>query len=159
VAALVIIFAVFLIVRERTREIGLLRAIGASRLQIVGQFAIETLTLGLAAAVVATVLIALFAGTIARQFSGTTGANAARTGGRIFSGNGTGGAFTPPAGGFAGFVPGPGNAANRTLNVGLTPTTVLLVFLLGIGLAIVASVIPAWYVARVRPAEALRTAG
>lgn len=150
VAALIIIFAVFLIVRERTQEIGLLRAIGASAWQIVQQFAVETLALGLAAAVVATALIALFAGTIARQFTGSSGgSSASATGGRIFLRNG---GFAPPTGGF-------GNAAARTLSAGLTPTTVLLVFALGIGLAIVASVIPAWYVTRVRPATALRTVG
>lgn len=158
VAALVIIFAVFLIVRERTQEIGLMRAIGASRLQIVGQFAVETLTLGVAAAVTATILIALFAGTIARQFSGSSGGGNP-TGGRIFTNNGGAGTFRPPAGGFAQFGAGLGNAASRTLSAGLTPTTVLLVFALGIGLAILASVIPAWYVTRVRPATALRTVG
>ncbi|HEV2238073.1 MAG TPA: FtsX-like permease family protein [Ktedonobacterales bacterium] len=153
VAALVIVFAVFLIVRERTQEIGLLRAIGASTGQIVHQFAVETLALGVAAAVVATALIALFAGTIARQFTASPTGTRAGGSGRIFTA-GAGG-FTPPAGGFAQF----GNAASRTLSAGLTPGTVLLVFALGIGLAILASVIPAWYVTRVRPATALRTAG
>lgn len=145
VAALVIIFAVFLIVRERTQEIGLLRAIGASQRQIVQQFAAESLALGVAAAAVATVLIALFSGTIARQFAGA----AATTSGRVFL-RGAG-----ALGGGGGF----GGAASRTLSAGLTPGTALLVFALGIVLAILASVIPAWYVSRVRPAEALRSVG
>jgi ABC-type antimicrobial peptide transport system permease subunit len=146
VAALVIVFAVFLIVRERTQEIGLLRAIGASQRQIVQQFAAESLALGAVAAAVATVLIALFSGTIASQFA----TSASATGGRIFIRGG--GAFGPGGGGFGGF-------ASRTLSAGLTPGTALLVFALGIGLAILASVIPAWYVSRVRPAEALRSVG
>ncbi|HLY30369.1 MAG TPA: FtsX-like permease family protein, partial [Ktedonobacterales bacterium] len=155
-SALIIIFAVFLIVRERTQEIGLLRAIGASHWQIVSQFAIETLTLALTASVAAIALIALFAGTIARQFVISSGAPQ-RQGGRIFTRNG-GGNFTPPAGGFGGFGGRFGSFANQTLSAGLTTTTVLLVIGLGIALAILASVIPVWYVARVRPAEALRTA-
>lgn len=154
-AALIIIFAVFLIVRERTQEIGLLRAIGASHLQIVSQFVVETLTLGVTAAIAATILIALFAGTIAKQFTITSTNSFTRGAGRVFT---RGGNFTPPAGGFggAGFGGRLGAAATQTLSAGLTPTTLLLVFGLGIGLAIVASAIPAWYVARVRPAEALR---
>jgi len=154
-AALIIIFAVFLIVRERTQEIGLLRAIGASHLQIVSQFVVETLTLGITAAIAATILIALFAGTIAKQFPISTGGSLARGAGRVFT---RGGNFTPPAGGFGGggFGGRLGAAATQTLSAGLTPTTLLLVFGLGVGLAIIASAIPAWYVARVRPAEALR---
>jgi len=154
-AALIIIFAVFLIVRERTQEIGLLRAIGASHLQIVSQFVVETLTLGVTASIAATILIALFAGTIAKQFTISTGGSLARGAGRVFT---RGGNFTPPAGGFGGggFGGRLGAAATQTLSAGLTPTTLLLVFGLGVGLAIVASAIPAWYVARVRPAEALR---
>jgi putative ABC transport system permease protein len=158
VAALIIIFAVFLIVRERTQEIGLMRAIGASRRQIVSQFAVETLTLGVAAAVAATALIALFAGTIANQFSTSVGGTGAGpTGGRIVTGHG--GTFNPRAGGFAGLGARLGGAASQTLSAGLTPTTVLLVFALGVGVAILASVVPAWYVTRVRPATALRTIG
>lgn len=158
-SALIIIFAVFLIVRERTQEIGLLRAIGASRWQIVSQFASETLALALTAAVAAIALIALFAGTIARQFiissgGGTTG----RPGGRIFT-RGGGGSFSPPAGGFGGGFGGRfGSVANQTLSAGLTPTSVLLVIGLGVALALIASIIPVWYVARVRPADALRQA-
>ncbi len=41
--ALVIVFAVFLIVRERTREIGALKALGVSRWHVIGQFWVEVL--------------------------------------------------------------------------------------------------------------------
>src|SRR5262249_1736894 len=96
VAALVIIFAIVLIVRERTQEIGLLRAIGASRRQIVQQFAAESIALGIVASAVATALVALFSGTIARQFAG---GGVVVTGGRIFT---RGGGLGPGAGGFRG---------------------------------------------------------
>jgi ABC-type antimicrobial peptide transport system permease subunit len=151
VAALVIIFAIVLIVRERTQEIGLLRAIGASRRQIVQQFAAESVALGIVASAVATVLIALFAGTIARQFA-VNSAGAATAGGRVFTRFGGGGGFGAGGGGLGGF-------ATRTLGAGLTWETVIVVFLLGIGLAVIASIIPAWYVSRVKPAAALRTVG
>ncbi len=156
-SALIIIFAVILIVRERTQEIGLLRAIGASHVQIVSQFVVETLTLGVAAAIAATILVALFAGTIAKQFAYSS-APAGFQPGRVFTRRPVGsGAFggAPPTGGGRVFSQ-LGAAASHTLSAGLTPTTLLIVFALGVGLAIVASAIPAWYVARVRPAEALR---
>jgi putative ABC transport system permease protein len=56
--ALVIVFAVFLIVRERTREIGVLKALGASSWHITGQFAVEVLVLSGISAVLAAALLA-----------------------------------------------------------------------------------------------------
>ena len=67
-AALVIVFAVMMIVRERVAEIGLLKAIGASHWQVVSQFAVEVLSLSAIAAVVAALLLALVGGTLASKF-------------------------------------------------------------------------------------------
>ena len=57
-----------LIVRERTREIGALKALGASRWHVVGQFGVEVLVLSGIAAVVATGLLALAGPAIAATF-------------------------------------------------------------------------------------------
>jgi cell division protein FtsX len=55
--ALVIVFAVFLIVRERTREIVVLKALGPPSWRVIGQLGAEVLGLSGIAAVVATGLL------------------------------------------------------------------------------------------------------
>ncbi|MEA2575910.1 MAG: putative transport system permease protein [Chloroflexia bacterium] len=147
-AALVIVFAVILVVRERKKEIGILKAIGASNTHVIGQFAVEILTLSLASALVAFGVLAVAGQTIASQFA--------------LRGPGQGGGFGRFAGGFAGNFAGVG-AAGRAGNVlasssGLSVEALVLVLGLGVVLAVLASVIPAWQVARIKPAEVLRFA-
>ncbi|HKD74823.1 MAG TPA: FtsX-like permease family protein, partial [Ktedonobacterales bacterium] len=137
-AALVILFAVMLIVRERTREIGLLKAIGASNWQVVSQFGVEVLSLSGIAAVVAALLLIITGNTLASKFDITS-----NTGG--FTGGG--GRF------FGGAIP---TSNQAPFSAGLTASTLITVLGLGIALAVLASVIPAWYVARTKPAEVLR---
>ena len=146
-AALVIVFAVVLLVRERTREIGVLKALGASHGHVVGQFGVEVLTLSGLAALAASGLLALAGGAVAGWFDPSR----ARGGPDAIAGPGG-----PVAIEFGG--PGALVGGANPLNAGLTPQTLLVVFGLGMALAVLASAIPAWYVARVKPAEVLRQA-
>ncbi len=149
VAALVIVFAVFLIVRERSQEIGILKAIGASNLRVVSQFATEIFTLSLIAAVIAGILLVVLGQPIASIFSivsrGTSGGRGA----------GGGGFF---AGGGGGFFAGGAGRFGNPLTTSLTPESLLVLFLLGVALAVLASIVPAWFVARLKPARVLRQA-
>ncbi|MGE5223835.1 MAG: ABC transporter permease [Omnitrophica WOR_2 bacterium] len=61
VAAAVILLAMFLVMRQRVREIGILKAIGASNRRIGSGFGIETLLMCLASAVLGTGLAVIFA--------------------------------------------------------------------------------------------------
>jgi putative ABC transport system permease protein len=164
-AALVIVFAVFIIVRERTREIGVLKAIGASSTNIVAQFTAEVVSLSVSAAVAAAVMLAVFGGQIAKAFNIST-VNAAGSAG-------SGGPPTRFGGGFAqggSFVPRflssrSGGGGGRTLplnlgslNAGLSAESLLILLGLAVLLAVVASWIPTWYVSRVRPARVLSNA-
>ncbi len=138
-SALVILFAVMLIVRERVREIGLLKAIGASHWQVVSQFAAEVLSLSGIAAVVALVLLALLGSTLASKFNISNTPASGFVGGR-----------------FAAFGGGAAAASQTPFSAGLSFGSLLVVLALGVALAVVASIIPAWYVARIKPAEVLR---
>lgn len=147
-ATLVIIFAVFITVHERTIEIGTLKAIGASHWQIIRQFWGEVLALSTVAALIAVGLLVTLGPVIANAFNGSIPTSAATT-------------SAPPGGGpFGG---GRFLFASQTTNLNvhlssatLTPQTLLIIVGLGMGLAVLTSVIPAWYVARIKPAEVLR---
>jgi ABC-type antimicrobial peptide transport system permease subunit len=135
-AALVIILTVMLMVREQTQEIGTLKAIGASHWQVIRQFWGEVLALSLAAALLAVILLATLGPAISQAFTVPTTTN------------------TTP-GGFAFSSP----ATNLTVHLSpatLNAGTLLMIVGLGAGLALLTSVIPAWYVARIKPAEVLR---
>ena len=147
-ATLVIIFTVFITVRERTIEIGTLKAIGASHWQVIRQFWGEVLALSAVAAVIALGLLATLGPVISNAFNGSIPASASTTSGQN---------------GGRGFGPGRFLFASpaTNLNVHLSSATLnvqalLIIVGLGMGLAVLSSMIPAWYVARIKPAEVLR---
>jgi len=147
-ATLVIIFTVFITVRERTIEIGTLKAIGASHWQVIRQFWGEVLALSAVAAVIAVGLLVTLGPVISNAFNGSIPTSASTTAGQP-----GGGAFGAGRFLFA------SRATN--LNVHLSSATLnvqalLIIVGLGMGLAVLTSVIPAWYVARIKPAEVLR---
>jgi putative ABC transport system permease protein len=152
-SVMVIIFAVFITVRERTAEIGTLKAIGASHWQVIRQFWGEVLALSAIAALLAILLLATLGPVISQAFNISTPAatTAATTPGRFGGGFGQGRSL------FA------SQAATQLSNVHLSSATLnvqslLIIVGLGMGLAVLTSVIPSWYVARIRPAEVLRRA-
>jgi putative ABC transport system permease protein len=151
--ALIIILAMFLVVRERRREIGVIKAIGGSSGKVIAQFTIEGLTLTVIGAVIGLILGVFVSGPMttslvsSSQSSSTTSATA--TAGRGGAGGGFGGAFRGGA---------------TQLNTNLTQVTASLtpqIFLSAMGItlliALLGSAIPAWLTSRVRPAEVLRT--
>ena len=151
-ATLVIIFAVFITVHERTAEIGALKAIGASHWQVIRQFWGEVLALSAAAAVIAVVLLATLGPVISQAFNIATPAAATtpttQTGFR-------GGQFGPARALFT--SPQATQLSNVHLSSAtLNAQTLLIIVGLGMGLAVLTSVIPSWYVARIKPAEVLR---
>lgn len=152
-ATLIIIFAVFIMVRERTVEIGTLKAIGASHWQVIRQFWGEVLALSVVAALIAVGLLVTLGPLISQAFSVSTPTTTSTNP----PGNFKAGQFA--FGQARALFAQPARAAN--LNVHLTsatlnPQSLLIIVGLGMGLALLASMIPAWYVARIKPAEVLR---
>jgi putative ABC transport system permease protein len=142
-SAAVILFSIGLVARQRIREIGILKAVGASGWHVAGQFAIETAVISVFAALIGALATFPLAQSVANGLvsqPSTPGRGAAFAGGRaaqgLFGGTGSG----------------------LLGNVGVAVSPDIFVYALGIAicLAVIATVVPAWYVGRVRPAAVLR---
>ena len=146
--AAVILFSVGLVARQRVKEIGIFKAIGASNWHVTAQFGIETAVVSVVAALLGALATFPLAQTVA---NGLVSDSAAPVGPGDFAGPGPGVGFRRAtaqlegAGGFLGDV-----------DVAVSPEVFLYALGIAIGLAVVASIVPAWYVARVKPAEVLR---
>jgi putative ABC transport system permease protein len=146
VAGSIIIFLTMLmIVRERRREIGVLKAIGSSNVGIMGQFVVESLTLTLLGGVVGTIVGVLLSNPILKMLE-TSSASTATTTGRVMGG--PGGGFSRAFGGVRDSV------SNLQAVVGFD--IILYGLLVAVAIAILGSAIPAWLIAKVRPAEVMR---
>lgn len=140
VAAVVILFSVVLMVRQRVREIGVLKAIGASNWRIGLQFSMETLAMTVGSAVIGALIAYPLAQRVANLLVDT-------------STSATVGGFQRPAGGLFG-----GGAVTSVAGIDVAVSPEIFLYALGVAvlLAIAASIFPTWYISRVRPAEVLR---
>jgi putative ABC transport system permease protein len=151
VAGSIIIFlTMVMIVRERRREIGVLKAIGASNISIVGQFSVESLVLTLTSSVVGMILgVALSNPILNVLVNNSTTSTTTTAGGR----GGFGGAGGQAIMRFAG---GAGNAV-RNLHAAVGWQIILYGLGAAVVIAIIGSALPAFFISKVRPAEVLRS--
>jgi ABC-type antimicrobial peptide transport system permease subunit len=152
IAAAVTIFAVVMLVRERIVEIAILRTLGASHWQVLRQFWIEIAGLSATAAALAVFLLVTLGPFISQKFDIDPSSLVNNN-----SGSGSG-VFFQTVGG-----PAASSSSNALSNVhlaaaGLTPQTLLIILGMSIGLALVASLIPTWFVSHTQPARVLRQA-
>lgn len=154
-SAVIILFSVGIVVRQRIKEIGILKAVGASGWHVTGQMTLETLFIAVAAAAIGALATFPLAQGVA---DGLVSDPATATGPQFIGGGGPGIAELPD---------GPGaivrQAADTTgggvlggVEVAVSPEVFLYALVIAIGLAMIATIIPAWYVGRVKPAEVLR---
>jgi len=144
--AVILFLTMTMIVRERRREIGVLKAIGSSNAGIVTQFSSEALVLTLLGSAVGIILGAILSNPILNV---------------LVSNNSS--VPTPGAGGHsmmmrmgAGVAAGAqGTLQNLSANVGVD----IILYGLGVAIliAIIGSAIPAFVISKVRPAEVLRS--
>ncbi len=144
-SAVIILFSVGLVARQRLKEIGILKAIGASSWHVIGQFGVETAVISLIAALVGALATFPLAQRVANGLISTPS-----TAG--FGGPGGGGRGGPAAAAAATRVGG----LLGSIDVAVSPEVFLYALAIAIGLALLATLVPAWYVARVKPAEVLR---
>lgn len=159
VAAAVITFLIMLmIVRERKREIGVLKAIGGSNTTIVSQFIVESLVLVVLGTIVGFGVSLVSSNGIANALVSNTNNNDA-----------TQNEQSPKNGGFSGgsgmhairLGGGQNSIQNSGALIGQVVTsvgwpTLIYGLLAALGIAIVGSAIPAWLISKVRPAEVMR---
>ena len=138
-SAVVILFSIGLVARQRVKEIGILKAIGASNWHVTAQLGVETAVISVTAAILGAPATFPLAQKVA---NGLLSSPSTPTGGR------RGQAFGAVAGRAGGLL--------GSVNVAVSPEIFLYALAIAIGLALVATVVPAWYVGRVRPAEVLR---
>lgn len=153
-AGLIILLIMVMLVRERRREIGVLKAVGAPNRTIGLQFVLEALVLVALGSVVGAAIASFASGSIASALvsSSTTTATAGQRG------PGLAGA----AGGFPGGVPGQGGpfggasqlltSVTASASPGVIAAGIAAVF----GVAIIGALVPALLTARIRPIEVLR---
>ncbi|MBI5906670.1 FtsX-like permease family protein [Candidatus Saccharibacteria bacterium] len=147
--AVIVLLSMVMIVRERRREIGVIKAIGASNLKIMSQFMAEAVTLTILGAVVGIVLGVVAGNPITKMLvnnssSSTTsqlmGAGTEEAGPQIF--RSIGGGVRD-------------NLSNIHASVGWD------IILYGLGAAVliatIGSMSASWFIAKVRPAEVMRT--
>jgi putative ABC transport system permease protein len=168
--AIIILLVMVMIVRERRREIGVLKAIGGSNLRIMLQFISEAITLTILGAVIG-LLIGVVGGTpvtklLVNNSSSSTSSSASANGqfgGRFGGGfagrqsNGT--AAGPRAGGGFGSRLRNNSVVSGARNIHAAVGWSILIYGFGaaIAIAIVGSALASVLIAKVRPAEVMRT--
>lgn len=148
-AGLVIFFTMLLVVRERTREVGVLKVLGASGFDLVSGFACEAVALALLACLVGGLLFAFGGNAIARTvMAGAT---------QVQAGGPSAGAGLPAAGRIAARLVGGRLTSNLGgLDIALKMTDIYKIVGASIGLGLLGSLLPALYALRLKPAEVLR---
>jgi ABC-type antimicrobial peptide transport system permease subunit len=147
VGGLIVFLTMIYAVRERTKEIGIFKALGFTNWNITSQFMLEGAIIGLIGG-----LIGVLIGSFGAPFLSTvllphvslpTGFS-----GRFVISGGSGGRFNPAS----------QQSTTRQLTVQVTPDASLILFTLGIAvfLGVVGSLYPSWWASRKRPAEALK---
>ncbi len=140
--AVIVLLTMIMIVRERRREIGVLKAIGASNVKIAAQFAAEAVTFTLLATVIGFV-IAAFAAQPLTSVLATSSTSSSTTSGMAGPGGGGRGGF---------------RALQSVQD--LTAQLDWHIVLYGLGtailIAIIGSLLTSFFIAKVRPAEVMR---
>lgn len=147
--AVIMLLTMIMIVRERRREIGVLKAIGGSNVKIATQFAAESVTFTLLATIIGFVVAALAAQPIATALASSS--TASNTDGDT--------GMSGPGGGFARGFRGGMRALEGVRDISAQLDWSIILYGLGVAIiiAIVGSLLTSFFIAKIRPAEVMRT--
>lgn len=147
--AVIVLLAMVMIVRERRREIGVIKAIGGTNTKVIVQFITEALTLTIIGAVIGLALGVAVSGPMTNSLVTSSQNSSSSTT-----------SSTPGQGGPGGMMRGGMSQLNKNftqITGSLTPQTFASAIAITLVIAVVGSAVPAWFIARIRPAEVLRT--
>jgi len=156
-SAVIVLLTMTMIVRERKREIGIIKAIGGTNVKVITQFMTEALTLTVIGGIIGLALGIAVSGSITQ---GLVDSQSNSTSQQAGPGGAGGPGGTAGGGNFARRFQQFGGTATRGLQAvtsSVTPATIGTGIGLTLLIAIIGSAIPAWLIARIRPAEVLRT--
>jgi putative ABC transport system permease protein len=141
--SIIILLTMVMIVRERRREIGVIKAIGGSNLKVMGQFMVEAVTFTVMAAVIGIGLGVLAGNPITRLL--VNNSSTTSTTGTPFGGGGGGGR------GF-GFV----HRNFATIHAAIGWSILFYGLAAALIIAIIGSGLASFFIAKIRPAEVMR---
>ncbi|MFZ1063083.1 MAG: FtsX-like permease family protein [Acidimicrobiales bacterium] len=165
-AAIILLLSMLMIVRERRREVGVLKALGAPNRSIISQFIAESTTFTILGAIVGFVVGILISSPITSALVSASGGSSStsgfvrRTGSAGFGAGGNG--FTPPTGGFANRSTGNfhfGGFSNTITQIHTSAgwSTLAFALIAAVIIAALGSTVAAATIVRIRPAEVLRS--
>lgn len=162
--AIIILLVIIMIVRERKREIGVVKAIGGSNLRIVAEFMIESLTLAILGAVVGLLIGVIGGQPVTKALVDSSTSSSTDTATQRFGGPGLGGPGGMNSGGQRNFGGGFGgglrpNAAVQGLSdikTQIGPEILLEGFGAAVLIAVIGSALAASLIAKVRPSTVMR---
>ena len=149
--AVIVLLAMVMIVRERRREIGVIKAIGGTSRKVVGQFVTEALALTIVSAIVGLGLGILVSGPMTSSLVSSQSSNSSNSTGMPGERG-----VRPQAGGFARGV-NQINANISQVTASLTPQVFMSAIAITLIIATIGSAVPAWFISKIRPAEVLRS--
>lgn len=153
--AVIILLTMIMIVRERRREIGVLKAIGSSNAGIMGQFTVEALVLTLTSSVLGMIFGLIFSNPILKVLvanSGTEASGNVREAAGQFARGGGAGRMVQAIGGGAAVA----RDSLSNLHAVIGWEIILYGLAAAVIIAIIGSAIPAFFIAKIRPAEVMR---
>jgi ABC-type antimicrobial peptide transport system permease subunit len=166
VAAIGIMNVMLMSVMERTREIGIMKAIGFKSSHVMLVFVLQALIIGLAGGMIGIVvgaatsisLSAVFGGGLSSGGTSTAGATAGASASGSFRSGAGGGGFGAPAA--AGASSATVARASSSSGISFSPafplTTIVAALLIAVIVSVAAGLYPAWRASKMEPIDALR---